>query len=69
MSIEATVEQARVLRELAERIEQGGETLSAGFEQALLHELEDHLDLEALRAAREEPGALAWEAVKAELGE
>lgn len=34
----------------------------------LLQMLEDHLDLEAIRKARNEPGTTPWEDVKADLG-
>ena len=34
----------------------------------LLEELEDHLDIEAARAALQEEGTIPWEKVKAELG-
>jgi PHD/YefM family antitoxin component YafN of YafNO toxin-antitoxin module len=34
----------------------------------LLRMLEEHLDLEAIRKARKEPGTSSWEDVKKELG-
>jgi hypothetical protein len=60
--------QAKVLRKLADRLERdGGPALPGELEEALVRELEDRIDLDAVRERRDEQ-AIPWEQVKAELG-
>jgi hypothetical protein len=65
---EARLEQAKILRRLAERLEGGGESLlPTELEEALLRELEDRADVEAARAARDEE-RVPLEELKTRLG-
>lgn len=64
---EATGAQAKVLRVLADQLEQGGAELSSDLMEALERELEDLEDLKVIAARADEP-LIPWEQVKAELG-
>lgn len=60
-------DQAKILRGLAERLEQGAEELPDDLIELLIRALEDRADLEDVQDRKDEP-TFAWEKVKAELG-
>jgi hypothetical protein len=65
---EARIVQAKILRGLAERLENGEESLPTELEEALVRALEDRLDRAALHAARQEQGRVSLDEIKAKLG-
>lgn len=61
--------QAKLLRNLADRLERDdGPALPGDLEEALAREMEDRLDLEAVRAAKAEEGVVTLAELKAKLG-
>lgn len=63
---EIRMEQAKLLRGLAERLERGADQLPDELLESLVRELEERADLEDVQARADEP-TLPWEKVKTEL--